>query len=81
MRYNRLRVYYGPEDSEATVDDRPEQGKNTVSVPLSKILPLLVDAAHSERTWLGDFEDDEVTLSSDLYEVLLAYQFCRRPSA
>jgi hypothetical protein len=40
-----------------------------------------MDAVHSGRTWLSDFEDDEVTLSTDLYEVILAYQHFRRPSA
>jgi len=41
----------------------------------------LMDAVHSGRTWLRDFEDDEVTISTDLYEVILAYQHFRRPSA
>jgi hypothetical protein len=42
---------------------------------------LLADAVRNERTWLRDFADDEITISTDLYEVLLAYQHCRRPSA
>jgi len=52
-----------------------------VRVPLNEILPLLVDAVQSKRTWLRDFADDEVTISTDLYEVILAYQHYRRPSA
>jgi len=55
--------------------------KDTVSVPLAEIFPLLADAVRSERTWLRDFEDDEITISTDLYEVILAYQHYRRPSA
>ena len=39
------------------------------------------DAACSKRTWLKDFEDDEITISRDLYEVILAYQHYQRPSA
>ena len=36
----------------------------------------------SKATALGcDFTDDEITISSDLYEVILAYQHYRRPSA
>jgi hypothetical protein len=35
----------------------------------------------NERTWLRDFEDDQITISTDLYEVILAYQHYRRPSA
>jgi hypothetical protein len=54
---------------------------NHGAVPLGEILPLLADAVRSQRTWLADFEDDAVTISTDLYEVILAYQHFRRPSA
>jgi hypothetical protein len=78
---SRLRVYYGP-----TSDSRPStittaERKDSVSVPLGDILPMLADAIASNRTWLHDFADDKVTISSDLYEVILAYQHYRRPSA
>ena len=33
------------------------------------------------RTRLDDFATDDVTISNDLYEVILAYQHYRRPSA
>lgn len=82
MRPTHLRVYYGPQDDSAPVGvaaHRPEH--ETVTVPLSDVLPLLADAVHSQRTWLSDFADDEITISMDLYEVLLAYQHYRRPSA
>ena len=76
MARNRLRVYYGPEEElEST------QPANTVSVQLGEVLPLLADAMRQGRSWVDDFCDDEVTISSDLYEVLLAYQHFRRPSA
>ena len=52
-----------------------------MTVPLGEILPMLADAVKSNRTWLGDFTGDDVTISSDLYEVILAYQHYRRPSA
>jgi len=79
MSRSRLRVYYGPENSL----DRARQTEtvNSVRVPLGEIFPLLADAVRSERTWLRDFEEDEITISADLYEVILAYQHCRRPSA
>jgi hypothetical protein len=50
-------------------------------VSVGEVLPLLADAVGSQRTWLKDFDDDEITISTDLYEVLLAYQHYRRPSA
>ncbi len=46
----------------------------TVDVSLKQIVPLLLDAHRTNRTWLCDFEDDTVRIDSDLYEVLLAYQ-------
>lgn len=80
MARSRLRVYYGPES--VAVKTAPTQAaQHNVTLPLSEILPLLADAYNNQRTWLRDFEEDEVTLSSDLYEVILAYQHCRRPSA
>ena len=52
-----------------------------MTVPLGEIAPLLADAVESDRTGLRDFDDDEGTISTDLYEVILAYQHFRRPSA
>ena len=79
---NDLRIYYGPKDDSTTttVTEVPTRRK-TVTLPLMDVMPLLADAIQSQRTWLRDFEDDEATISMDLYEVLLAYQHYRRPSA
>lgn len=74
----QLRVYYGPNGSAQNVADAQT---DTVTVPLGEILPLLAEAVQSRRTWLDDFSADDVTISTDLYEVLLAYQHYRRPSA
>ena len=79
MARSRLRVYYGPESQVKAAATQVAQ--HNVTLPLSEILPLLADAYNSQRTWLRDFGNDEVSLSSDLYEVILAYQHCRRPSA
>ena len=77
----QLRVYYGP-DEHSSVDAATEAcQEHRVTVPLRDILLTLADAVHGRRGWLRDFEDDEVTISTDLYEVLLAYQHYRRPSA
>ncbi|MBX3414676.1 MAG: hypothetical protein KF708_18455 [Pirellulales bacterium] len=80
MTPSRLRVYYGPEENCATVTES-KVDEHRVTVPLSEIIPLLADAVESRRTWLRDFEDDEITISADLYGVILAYQHCRRPVA
>jgi hypothetical protein len=82
MTANHLRIYYGPQNDTETVNATESKGqRETVTVPLVEVLPLLADAHRSQRTWLRDFEDDEVTISMDLYEVILAYQHYRRPSA
>ncbi len=45
----------------------------TVAVPLSKMVPLLLDAAQNDRSWLNDFADDLCRIDADLYEVMMAY--------
>jgi len=77
---SRLRIYFGPQKSVAT-DEQSGDDPHTVNVSLGEVFPLLADAVQNRRTWLEDFEDEEITISSDLYEVLLAYQHYRRPSA
>lgn len=79
MASSQLRVYYGPADGETRT--AAHGAANSVTVALGEILPLLADAVQSRRTWLDDFATDDVTISTDLYEVLLAYQHYRRPSA
>ncbi len=81
MKASHLRVYYGPQDDAQATAAQSTVQRQSVTVPLMEVLPLLADAIQSERTWLRDFSDDEVTVSMDLYEVLLAYQHYRRPSA
>lgn len=82
MSPNHLRLYYGPEEDAAALGvAEAHNHRETVTVPLTEVMPLLADAVQSERTWLRDFQEDEVTISADLYEVLLAYRHYRRPSA
>ncbi|MEX2173734.1 MAG: hypothetical protein WD872_05185 [Pirellulaceae bacterium] len=80
MPRNRLRVYYGPEET-AVAEPATIPMQSAVTLPLGEVLPLLLDAARSRRSWVDDFAEDEITISSDLYEVLMAYQHFRRPSA
>ena len=77
----QLRVYFGPDEDALTSGPGTSVSRNTVTVPLGEVFGWLVDAVRSGRTWLRDFEDDEVTISTDLYEVILAYQHYQRPSA
>lgn len=69
MRH-RLRLFTGNE-TEATAT--AEQ----VTVRLGDISRALRDATRWNRTWLDDFADDEVQVSSDLYEIISAYMRLR----
>ncbi|HWE39428.1 MAG TPA: hypothetical protein VG406_22950 [Isosphaeraceae bacterium] len=73
----RLRVFPRPE-----ADDRPGSGPNppAVSIRLADLYPLLAQAYRDNYVWLRDFEDEELQISADLYEVVRAFADCR-PSA
>lgn len=61
-----FRIFDGPEES----PDRPKH----VSVRLGDIGPMLADAYRCDRTWLRDFQNQRVRISSDLFEVICAYR-------
>jgi len=46
----------------------------TVCLKVGQVVPLLMHAMETNRTWLKDFAEDTVRIDADLYEVLLAYQ-------
>lgn len=66
MMRHRLRIFTGEEDS------APEATEN-VTIKLGDISRALIDATRWNRTWISDFADDEIQISSDLYEILSAY--------
>ncbi|MFM8634028.1 MAG: hypothetical protein ACKOEX_04325 [Planctomycetia bacterium] len=82
MALRNLRIYTGPEAKQSSTAVLSETtDPNRVRVTLGEILPLLADAFASNRAWLGDFADDEISISSDLNEVLEAYRHFRSPAA
>jgi hypothetical protein len=82
MAIRQLRVYTGPEFEQAALSLAPSPPvDDRVRVTLGEVLPLLADAVASHRTWLGDFSNDEITISADLHDVLQAYRHFRRPGA
>jgi len=72
---HRLRLYTG-EDETATTAIEEKQ----VRIRLGDMTSALAEAFYRNRTWLNDFEDDEVAISEDLYEVITAFSHYR-PSA
>ena len=82
MALRKLKIYNGPDYDDASVSLlQTAASPDTVSLSLGEVLPLLADAVASNRTWLTDFEDDSVTISAALYDVLQAYRHFRRPGA
>ena len=63
-------------------DDPMPEPAHTPSVPirLMDLYPLLAQAYQDNYVWLRDFEDDEVLVSRDLFEVVRSFADCR-PSA
>ena len=66
MMRHRLRLFTGEEETSQSVSEN-------VTVRLGDISQALMEASRWNRTWVNDFADDEVQVSSDLYEILSAY--------
>ncbi len=74
MATARLRVFPHPEE------DHESEESPAISIKLSDLYPLLAQAYRDNYVWLRDFEEDELLVSNDLYEVVRAFANCR-PSA
>jgi hypothetical protein len=70
-----LRVYPLSKETDDALGQEPN-----VRVCLGDLLPLVALAHRNNYVWLRDFLEDEVAITSDLYEVLRAFR-CTRPSA
>lgn len=75
MATARLRVFPHPDEEMQADDHEP-----AMPVRLSDLYPLLAQAFRDNYTWLRDFENDELLVSNDLFEVIRAFSDCR-PSA
>jgi hypothetical protein len=63
-----------------SAESSPPSPEPNVRVRLGDLLPLVALAHRHNYLWLQDFLDDEVAITSDLYEILRAFR-CYRPSA
>jgi hypothetical protein len=75
MATARLRLFPHPEEELATAPKSPG-----VQIRLVDLYPLLAQAYRDNYVWLRDFEQDQLLVSPDLYEVVRAFSDCR-PSA
>ena len=76
MRATRLRVFPRPETDDLRIDEDDDR----VPVRLADLYPLLAQAYRDNFVWLRDFEEDQVLISPDFFEVVRAFGDCR-PSA
>lgn len=83
MEAPKLRLFSLAADSssDAVTPKRPASASPTMPVAVRDLVPLLVDAFQTDRTWLKDFEHEHIQVTPDLYDVLLAYQQLRRCNA
>ena len=61
-------------------DKEETQQPATVRMRLGDLFPLLAKAHRGNYLWLNDFEDDEIVVTEDLYDVLRSFR-AYRPSA
>ncbi len=76
MATARLRVFPQPEEEM----NEPDHHAPAVPIRLADLYPLLAQAYRDNYVWLRDFEEDQLLVSTDLFEVVRAFSDCR-PSA
>ncbi|MCS7236800.1 MAG: hypothetical protein NZ899_00850 [Thermoguttaceae bacterium] len=78
MQMAKVQLFCAPKD-----DNRPAVSSlcDRVEVTLGEILPILIDACLTRRAWIRDFYDEALSISRDLYEVLIAYKAIRKNPA
>ena len=72
MGYRQMQVFHGPQAEKSA-----SPSEKQVKISLGDICELLADAQRSGLKWLSDFTDEEVGISPDLYDVLMAYRYYR----
>jgi hypothetical protein len=75
MATAQLRLFPRPDD-----EAHDEVHAPSVPVRLADLYPLLAQAYRDNYVWLRDFEDEQLLVSNDLFEVVRAFTNCR-PSA
>ncbi len=70
----RLRIFTGDDEFSESLSERH------VSMTFGEFYNVVSEACRYRSTWLRDFEQDEIQIPEDLYEVLTAY-WSLRPGA
>jgi hypothetical protein len=69
-----LRLFPGSDEETGSFD---HPAAPTVRIRLRDLLPLVAMAQKNHFIWLKDFLDDEVRISDDLHDVLMAFRSTR----
>lgn len=69
----RLKIYTGEDESFEPAPIQPP----SVHIRLRDLIPLVAMAQKNHFIWLKDFLDDEVSISDDLHDVLMAFRSTR----
>ena len=64
----KLRLFTGDDDDGGVALDNP-----TVPMNFGEFTRIVADAGHLDRTWLSDFQEEEIRIPEDLYQVITAY--------
>lgn len=67
-----------PKNKKANLAKQTADGSERVEIRLQDFAAMMMDAAATNRAWVQDFQDDQLAIPRDLYEVMLAYQQMRR---
>jgi len=65
-------------NKKANLVKQTPDGSERVEIRLQDFAAMMIDAAATNRAWVQDFQDDQLAIPRDLYEVMLAYQQMRR---
>ena len=52
-----------------------EDESGQISINFGNLLPMLEEAITSRRMWVKDFADEEIRVSSDLFDVIQAFRY------
>jgi hypothetical protein len=66
-----LKLYAGPDEEYEVYTAHPSP---SVRIRLRDLLPLVAMAQKNHFIWLKDFLDDEIGISDDLHDVLMAFR-------
>ena len=51
------------------------RGAGHVAISFGSLLPMLEEAISSRRLWVRDFAEEEIRVSTDLFEVIQAFRY------